>query len=104
MEGLDLTGGKYNQLEENIKAKDVKKAKYDRTRDFVDMFMFSVFCGGLRVSDLITLKWDEIDMENRMVRHYQVKNHSRKALLLIIPMAKGGIEILKRWKGRNEKK
>ena len=27
VEGLDLTGGKYNQLEENIKAKDLKKAE-----------------------------------------------------------------------------
>ena len=27
VEGLDLTGGKYNQLEENIKAKDVKKTE-----------------------------------------------------------------------------
>ncbi len=27
VEGLDLTGGKYNQLEDNIKAKDVKKAE-----------------------------------------------------------------------------
>ena len=27
VEGLDLTGGKYNQLEENIKAKDVKRPK-----------------------------------------------------------------------------
>ena len=27
VEGLDLTGGKYNQLEENIKAQDVKKAE-----------------------------------------------------------------------------
>ena len=54
------------------------------------------------MSDLITLKWDEVDMDNKMVRHYQVKNHSRKALLLIIPMAKGAIEILKRWKGRND--
>jgi hypothetical protein len=27
VEGLDLTGGRYNQLEENIKAKDVKKAE-----------------------------------------------------------------------------
>lgn len=77
-------------------------AKYNRTRDFVDMFMFSVFCGGLRVSDIISLKWDEVDMENRMVRHYQVKNHSRKALLLTIPMADGAVEILERWKGRNE--
>lgn len=27
VEGLDMTGGRYNQLEENIKAKDVKKAE-----------------------------------------------------------------------------
>lgn len=86
--------------------KDLKKAaaqsKYDRTRDFVDMFMFSVFCGGLRVSDIISLKWSEVDIEERMVRHYQVKNHSRKSVLLHIPMADGAIEILNRWKGRNE--
>lgn len=78
------------------------KAKYDRTRDFVDMFMFSVFCGGLRVSDIISLRWEEVDMESRMVRHYQVKNHSRKSLLLTIPMADGAIEILERWRGRSE--
>ena len=77
-------------------------ARYDRTRDFVDMFMFSVFCGGMRVSDIISLKWNEVDMESRMVRHYQVKNHSRRAVLLTIPMADGAVEILERWKGRNE--
>lgn len=78
------------------------KARFSRTRDFVDMFMFSVFCGGLRVSDIISLKWSEVDMENRMVKHYQVKNHNRKSVLLTIPMADGAIEILNRWKGRNE--
>ena len=77
-------------------------ARYDRTRDFVDMFMFSFFCGGLRVSDIISLRWEEVDIENMMVRHYQVKNHSRKAQLLTIPMAKGAVKILDRWKGRNE--
>ena len=77
-------------------------AKYDRTRDFVDMFMFSVFCGGMRVSDIISLKWSEVDMDSKMVRHYQVKNHTRKVQLLTIPMADGAIEILERWKGRNE--
>ena len=85
--------------------KDLKKAAaeahFDRTRDFVDMFMFSVFCGGLRVSDIISLKWSEVDMEGRMVRHYQVKNHNRKSVLLTIPMADGAIEILNRWKNRN---
>lgn len=77
-------------------------AKFDRTRDFVDMFMLSVFCGGLRVSDIISLKWEEINMEDKMVSHPQVKNHSRKSVLLNIPMADGAIEILNRWKGRNE--
>ena len=77
-------------------------ARFDRTRDFVDMFLFSVFCGGIRVSDIISLKWSEVDMESKMVRHYQVKNHNRKSVLLTIPMADGAIEILQRWKGRNE--
>lgn len=79
-----------------------ENARYDRTRDFVDVFMFSVYCGGLRVSDLISLKWNEIDMSSRIVRHYQVKNHNRKAVLLTIPMADGAVDILERWKGRNE--
>ena len=77
-------------------------SKYNRTRDFVDMFLFSVLCGGLRVSDIVSLKWDEVDMENRMVKHYQFKNHNRKSILLTIPMADGAVEILERWKGRNE--
>ena len=93
----------YLTLDQLKKLKEVAAAaKYDRTRDFVDMFMFSVFCGGLRVSDIISLKWDEVDMENKMVRHYQVKNHNRKSVLLTIPMADGAVEILERWKGRNE--
>ena len=56
----------------------------------------------MRVSDLISLKWNEIDMSNRIVKHYQVKNHNRKAVLLTIPMADGAVDILERWKGRNE--
>lgn len=88
---------------EQLKAlkKVAKESKYDRTRDFVDMFMFSVFCGGLRVSDIISLRWSEVDMDNRMVKHYQFKNHNRKKVLLTIPMADGAVEILERWKGRN---
>ena len=41
-------------------------------------------------------------MDTRLVQHYQVKNHNRKSVLLTIPMADGAIEILERWKGRNE--
>ena len=93
----------YLTIEQLRKLKQVaNEAKYDRTRDFVDMFMFSFYCGGMRVSDVISLKWDEVDMENRIVRHYQVKNHNRKAVLLTIPMADGAVEILEKWKGRNE--
>lgn len=79
-----------------------ERARFDRTRDFVDMFLFSVYCGGLRVSDLISLKWDEIDMENRMIQHIQVKNHSRKTVRLTIPMPDGAVGILERWNGKNE--
>ena len=36
------------------------KVKYDRTREIMDMFLFSFYACGLRVSDIITLEWSHI--------------------------------------------
>ena len=75
------------------------KAKYDRTREFADMFLFSSFTG-LRFSDLMTLKWNEIDMEKNMISHMQYKGHNRKAKMLYIPLNDTSRDILERWNGR----
>ena len=43
------------------------KVKYDRTREIMDMFLFSFYACGLRVSDIITLEWSHIDWEKREI-------------------------------------
>ena len=77
------------------------KAKYDRTREYADVFLFACFTG-LRWSDLISLKWSEIDMDKSMISHMQYKGHSRKAKMLYIPLNDTSREILERWKGKHE--
>ena len=77
------------------------KAKYDRTREIADIFIFTCFTG-LRVSDLISLKWSEVDMDGSMISHKQYKNHGRKAKMLYIPLNDISKEILERWKGKHE--
>lgn len=75
------------------------KAKYDRTREYADVFLFACFTG-LRWSDLISLRWSEIDMDKNMISHMQYKGHTRRAKMLHIPLNDTSREILERWNGR----
>lgn len=71
--------------------------KYDRTREFMDMFLFSVYSCGLRVSDILTLEWSHIDLEKKILKKNAIKNNC----LLEIPLTEPAIEILERWKNKN---
>lgn len=88
------------QVKQLIEA--VKTAKYDRTRDFFDMFMFSLYVCGLRFSDIATLRWAEIDLDKKSIKHIQVKNHTRHAKMLSLSIPDEGMKILQRWQGRND--
>ena len=81
--------------------KVVGKVKYERTREIADIFLFACF-SSLRMSDLMTLKWSEIDMEENMIKHKQYKGHRHKAKMLYIPLNDTSRDILERWKGRYE--
>lgn len=88
------------QVKQIIEA--VKSAKYERTRDIFDMFMFSLHTCGLRFSDVATLRWAEIDMDKKTIKHIQVKNHTRNAKMLSLSIPNEGMKILERWQGRND--
>ena len=79
----------------------VAKVKYQRTKEIADMFLFACFAG-LRLSDLMTLKWSDIDMDKNMISHMQYKGHNRKAKMLYIPLNYTSRNILERWKGKYE--
>ena len=67
-----------------------------RMKEFHDMFMFSFYACGLRLIDMMTLRWMDIDFKKQVIRKIQVKTRNRN----VIPIREPAIEILNRWKGR----
>ena len=66
--------------------------KNDRTREILDMFLFSVHTG-LRVSDIITLKWSHIDFETKDIKN-KIIIKGRKPLS--IPLTPPSLKILEK--------
>ncbi len=67
-----------------------------RMKEFHDMFMFSFYACGLRLIDIMTLRWVDIDLKKQVIRKIQVKTRNRN----VIPIRKSALDILDRWKGR----
>ena len=67
-----------------------------KMKEFHDMFMFSFYACGLRLIDMMTLRWIDIDFKKKVIRKIQVKTRNRN----VIPIREPAIEILNRWKGR----
>lgn len=62
-----------------------------------DMFVFSCFCG-LRFSDIITLKWTDLDFENSTINKLQVKTKK----VVNPPLCQKTIEIAKKYEYRKQ--
>lgn len=70
--------------------------KYDRTRDYIDMFLFSFHTCGMRFVDVLTLQWSNIDFKAGRIKKVLVKskiNHE-------IPLTTAARQILEKWRGR----
>lgn len=73
------------------------RAKYNRTREFMDMFLFAFHACGLRVSDIATLEWKHIDFENKRMEKVLVKGKNFHE----IHLNQYAIAILNKWKEKN---
>lgn len=52
---------------------------------FKDMFIFSAFSGGLRFSDVVTLKWEHYDKtEQRVFKQYVRKKFTKLKLIIVL--------------------
>lgn len=63
-----------------------------------DMFLFSAYGCGPRISDLITARWIDVNFEKKELCKIQVKTRGRN----IIPLSDEALEILRRWQGKHE--
>ena len=71
-----------------------ERSNNTRTRDYIEIFLFSLLMGGMRVSDIVTLEWKHIDFETKTLTKLQIKTRR----ILRIPIVDEAIEILNRWK------
>lgn len=71
---------------------------HPRQKDFHDMFMFSFYSCGLRLIDIITLRWEDIDSKRKLIKKVQIKTRNRN----VVPIVEPAERILERWQGRNK--
>ena len=64
----------------------------------LDMFLFAYYACGMRISDIITLRWCDIDLNKKELDKIQVKTRGRN----IIPLTDEALEILRRWQGQHQ--
>lgn len=86
------------QIEQLVALYD--KCEEPRRKEFIEMFLFAFHACGLRVVDVMTLQWANVDMEKRELRKILVKTNNRH----IIPLSEPAIVILKRWKEKGRRK
>ena len=67
-----------------------------RRKEFIEMFLFAFHACGLRVVDVMTLKWSNIDFEKKELKKVIIKNNKRHT----IPLTSAAITILQRWKNK----
>ena len=90
-----LTPEQFKALQNYEPSSNSKK----RTKELLDIFFFSYYACGLRVSDVITLEWSQVDWEKKRLDKVQVKSKKKgKVQPMLAPQA---IDILKRWEAKN---
>lgn len=73
--------------------------KETRRKEYIEMFLFSMYACGLRVVDVLTLQWADIDLANKTLNKIQVKTRNRN----VIPLGNQALQVLDMWKGRNNR-
>ena len=77
----------------------MESTKLPRRREVLQMFFFSYYAGGLRLSDILTLEWSHINWERAELRKVQYK--TKRLMPIPVPLSRPAMDILHAWKGRN---
>lgn len=73
-----------------------------KTRCYADMFLFSVYTCGWRLSDLITLEWRNLNLETNYI-DWKIQVKTKHGLELKVPLRENALEIIHRYKGKNKR-
>ena len=64
-----------------------------RRKEHINIFLFSIYACGLRISDIATLRWSDVDFGKKQVKKRTIK--TRKSI--VIPLNDFALQILSEW-------
>ena len=67
-----------------------------RRKEYLEMFFFAFHACGLRVIDVMTLQWSNINFEKKELRKIMIKTNKRH----VIPLTDQAIRILRQWQAK----
>lgn len=67
-----------------------------RRKEHINIFLFSIYACGLRISDIATLRWSDVDLGNKQIRKRTVKTRTP----IDIPLNNFALQILSEWHKR----
>lgn len=70
-----------------------QSCKEPRRKEFIEMFLFAFQACGLRVVDVMTLQWSNINFDKKELRKIMIKTGKRH----VIPLSEPAIQILRMW-------
>ena len=76
-----------------------------RRKEYIEMYLFAFHAGGLRMVDVMTLTWSNVNFEKKELRKTLVKTAKGKNPRHTIPLNDAALAILTKWRqmGRREK-
>jgi integrase len=80
-----------DQLTSLIKYSETCSQK--RRKEHINIFLFSIYACGLRISDIATLRWSDVDLVNKQIRKRTVKTRTS----IVIPLSNLALQILSEW-------
>lgn len=76
-----------------------------RRKEYIEMFLFAFYAGGLRLVDIMTLQWKHIDFDKNEMKKTLIKSLKYQKKRNTVPLTAPALQILNKWKNmkRREK-
>ena len=71
-----------------------KTCREPRRKEFLEMFIFAFHACGLRIIDVMTLRWCDVDFNEKIIRKVMIKVNKRHT----IPLTEQALNILNKWR------
>ncbi len=69
----------------------------ERRKQYIEMFLFAFNAGGLRIVDVMSLKWEHVNIEKKELRKTLIKTAKGRKPRHTIPLNDAAISILEQW-------